>query len=135
MMVTENLGLLTFGSSDSDQPELVDGAMIPPTDAQSHLFFLKAQKMSKKQRIQFGSLLIPIQAQESMQTWPLRSGDRLIGLAYPVDNSILIVGSGYMGDMMEYGPIQTDAACFFAAGIGGKMFVHFVKSNNGGCFF
>ena len=119
------IGLSAIGPKKSTRLELVDGPDAAPKEAEAHAFILDTADMARDDSARFASVFFPIQTKFPM-TRPLLTETGGIGLAYLENRSARVVGSGRTGVENEFGPVRTDASCFFAGDRGRTMYIHFV---------
>ncbi|MFH1742384.1 MAG: hypothetical protein ABIH23_25550 [bacterium] len=122
--------LLSLGPDEWIQPEMVDGPAVQPSEAQCHLYCLAGRNLKEKEIARFCTVFLPVPGQQSLPVWPFPSEGGVNGLAVVnvEGTSAIIIGSGHMGTLTDYGQMKTDAACFLAGDRDQTAFVHFVKA-------
>ena len=127
------MGLAPIGPKESTRLELVDGPDAPPKDAKAHAFLLEVFDLTESDSANFGSVFFPI-GKQFPEARPLVPETGGIGMAYLEGYSVRVVASGQTGTVSEYGPVRTDASCFFAGDRGTTMYIHFVNATTVSAF-
>ncbi|HPA47372.1 MAG TPA: hypothetical protein PK395_16515 [bacterium] len=123
-----DFAMFTVGRDDLMQPEVVRDTDLKPREAKSHVLFPDVQDMNPGESYQSACVFLPIQRAGNFQAQPLRMENRLTGFAFLDGENALFFGSGHEGEATDYGPIRTDAACFFAGTVNQTVYIHFLQA-------